>query len=524
MTTVVRFPWRMLFTPLILVGVSAVSRPAKPQEPAAGPPAAVEPGSGTSTPSAPPASAPVPGTSPPASPAVSKPQRPGLQPYDVAVIITFQDDPRFPARMRGEITDRLREELGGRAGAFWSPLDVRGADGALQIAPLSERRAGIERLIPALRSLPQDKVFLLGMTAEGGEFVVHAAEWDRSSGTLGAWISEVIPDRRLLAATAARLVGRTFRPLATIESVDGRTAVLELRGGELAPPDRRFLPASEGDSLQPFLRYLNRKREVERIQTVPWTYLQVQEVDRARLVCRVISSFKSPLGIASRRVQLMAVGATPVYDETRLEVTPHGQPENPVVGARVELLDRLPTKEDAVEDRIIAATDRFGRIGVPVDPLKPLVWVQVYSGKSLLARVPIVPGLVPTMSLSVPDDSPRLKVEGELSLLEGELIDVVGRREVLMARGRQLVKSNKWDEIERITSDLEDLPGIADFEKRVESARIVGVQAARDRRDKIAEARVGRLAATFLALVKEHLDPEKIAGFKDEMAEQRRAQ
>ena len=508
--------WRLSVVPLVLLGMSGFARTALSQEPAVPfTPSSPAPASTT----APPAASP----SPPAA-SIAKPVRPGLQPYDVAVLVSFQDDPSFTGNLRQEVVDRVREELEARAGSFWSPLAVQVSGSRTRIAPLSDRREGIERLTPALRDLPHNKVFLLGVSAEGGEVVVRGAEWDKSSGTLGSWISERITDRRLLAATVSRIVGRTFRPLATIESVDGRTAILELRGAELTPPDRRFLPASEGDSLQPFLRFLNRKREVERIQTVPWTYLEVQEVDRARIVCRVISSFKAPLGVASRRVQLMAVGATPVYDETWLEIAPHGQPENPVVGARVEILDRLPTKDDAVEDRVIAATDRFGRIAVPVDPLKPLVWIQVYSGKSLLARVPIVPGLVPTMSLSVPDDSPRLRVEGELSLLEGELIDVVGRREVLMARGRQIVKNNKWDEIEKITSDLEDLPGIADFEKRVEAARIVGIQAARDRKDKIAEARVDRLAATFLALVREHLDPEKIATFKDEMAELRRAQ
>ena len=511
--------WRFTVVPLVLLGMCGLSWKALAQEPAA---SSSSEAAASSAPSSSASTAATSPSSPAAAPA--KPVRPGLQPYDVAVFVTFQDDPSFTTKLRQEIADRAREELAARAGSFWSPLEVRVSGPRSQIAPLTDGREGIERLIPALRELPHDKVFLMGISAEGGEAVVRGAEWDKNSGTLGSWISERVTDRRLLASTAARIVGRTFRPLATIESIEGRTAILELRGAELTPPDRRFLPASEGDSLQPFLRFLNRKREVERIQTVPWTYLEVQEVDRARVVCRVISSFKAPLAVASRRVQLMAVGATPVYDETRLEIAPHGQPDNPVVGARVEILDRLPTKDDAVEDRVIAATDRFGRIAVPVDPLKPLVWVQVYSGKSLLARVPIVPGLVPTMSLSVPDDSPRLRVEGELSLLEGELIDIVGRREVLMARGRQIVKDNKWDEIEKITTGLEDLPGIADFEKRVEAARIVGIQAARDRKDKIAEARVDRLAATFLGLVREHLDPEKIATFKDEMAELRRAQ
>jgi len=466
-------------------------------------------------PAVPPAIAPVP---PP------KPRRPGLQAYDVGVFLTFSDDPQFTTALRGDVVSEVREELESRAGAFWRPLDVREADQTLRIAPIRDDRAVIERLVPELKRRTSDKVFLAAIDGSGGELSVRVTEWDKSSASLGVWIAETITDRRLLAATVTRLVGNAFRPLATIESIDGQTAVLELRGAEFAPPDPRFLPIREGDSLQPFLRFLSRKREIERIQTVPWTYLLVEEIDRSRAVCRVISSFKTPLALSRRRVELLAIGATPVYEQTTLEITPHGNPQNPVVGARVEILDRLPTKEDAVEDRIVSTTDRFGRIPVPVDPLKPLVWVYVYSGKSVLARVPVVPGLVPTMSLSVPDDTPRLMVEGELSLLEGELIDVVGRREVLMARARQLVKSNRWDEIEKLTNQVEDLPALVDFEKRAEAIRIAGVQASRNHKDKVAEARVNRLVAGFLALVKEHLDPEKISGFKDEMAELRRAQ
>lgn len=522
---------RRIAVPLLLGALAAAALGtvrSLAQEPM--PEGSTAPSAATAEPAAPvaptdpaPAAAAPPATAP-AKPPVPRPLRPGLKAYDVGVYLTFSDDPQFTPLLRQDVAGGVREELESRAGAFWRPLDVREADQTLRIAPIRDDRAVIERLTPELKRRSNDKVFLAAIDATGGELGVRVAEWDRSSASLGVWVRETVTDRRLLAATVTRLVGKTFRPLATIESVDGQTTILELRASELAPPDPRFLPIQEGDSLQPFLRFLTRTREVDRIQAVPWTYLLVEEVDRSRAVCRVISSFKSPLPASRRRMELMAVGATPVYEQTTLEIAPHSTPQNPVVGARVELLDRLPTKEDAVEDRVITSTDRFGRVSIPVDPLKPLVWVYVFSGKSVLARVPIVPGLVPTMTLAVPDDTPRLMVEGELSLLEGELIDVVGRREVLMARARQIVKGNRWDEIEKLTTQVEDLPSLAEFERRAEAVRIAGIQAARNHQDKIAEARIGRLVAGFLALVKEHLDPEKITAFKDEMAELRRAQ
>ncbi len=57
----------------------------------------------------------------------------------------------------------------------------------------------------------------------------------------------------------------------------------------------------------------------------------------------------------------------------------------------------------------------------------------------------------------------------------------------------------------------------------METVRVRGIQSARDRQDRLAEARINKLVTTFRNLVRDHLDPEKIAGFKDEMAELKRA-
>jgi hypothetical protein len=463
----------------------------------------------------------------PVAPAAPKlpaaPPRFGLQAYDVEIAVTFGVDPSLSAEFRSGVLARMRDEIAGRAGEYWNPVAIAEAKGDLKLGQIGPDRSHLERLAPALKSHPSDKVFIVAIDHQGGEFSLRAAEWDRNSATFGVWIEETTTDRRLVPSLATKLVGSCFRPLAIIETVEEGAAILELRAGELTPPDDRFLPIRIGDSLQPYVRHLNRKRELDRIQPIPWTYLTVDEIDRSRAVCRVVSSFKTPLTINRRRAELMAVGATPVFEETELVITPHQTPNSPVIGARVELLDRLPTKEDKVEDRVITATDRLGRVKVPVDPLKPIVWVFLYSGKSLLARVPLAPGLVPRLSLTVPDDGPRLTVEGEISLLEGEIIDVVGRREVFMARARQLVKQDKWDEIDRLMERIDELPSIADFERRAETVRVSGVQLAKDRRDRVAEARIEKLVSSFMSLVREHLDPEKISGFKDEMAELKRA-
>jgi hypothetical protein len=49
----------------------------------------------------------------------------------------------------------------------------------------------------------------------------------------------------------------------------------------------------------------------------------------------------------------------------------------------------------------------------------------VRSGQHLLARLPFVPGLTQTLSADLPDDSVRLSVEGSVSLIQADLVDLV---------------------------------------------------------------------------------------------------
>jgi hypothetical protein len=189
----------------------------------------------------------------------------------------------------------------------------------------------------------------------------------------------------------------------------------------------------------------------------------------------------------------------------------------------VEVLNRVPTSEDPVDDRLQLLTDRRGSIVITADPAHPLQHVLVHSGKALLARVPLIPGLEETMTLGIPDDSARLSVEGSLSVLEGELIDAVARRSMLMARARRAAKARNWEDVAQFVEQLDSVPDYEQFRQRVASVQVPAVQSARDLGDKVAESRIKKMCSELQEAASGHLDFEQIREFRIEMDELRRA-
>jgi hypothetical protein len=447
-----------------------------------------------------------------------------LRPYKVLVSLAVDHQPELNARFREDLREGVAAGLSNRFGAMWD-LTVVAAEstGAATLDSL-ERRTDDElngEYLPG----EYDKVLLVTASKTGSRFDLAAREWDRNSQTAGHAAGDSTFDQRLCADRIAALVQRVFRPLAMITSVDetGEHVELTIRAGEFLAADEAALPFRVGEYLTPYFRYLDRQREVRQIQPVPWTFLRVDAVERARLQCTVQSAFRSPVTGSRRRVELMGIAARPLFAESVLRIVPRDDPENPMVGYRVDVMDRLPTAEDKVEDRLSLMTDRSGGVVVPAQETGALVHVFVHSGNSVLAKVPLLPGLEPVLELSTPDDTARLDVEGSLALLEGNLIDIVARRAVLMARGRAAARNNQWDQMDDYIRQLEELPDLESVEEQIQSIQLPALQTARALNNRVAEARIKRMCSDLQAIATQHLDPQKIKDFKDEMSELRAA-
>ena len=364
------------------------------------------------------------------------------QVYQVSISLGVDPDAGVSYRDSQRIVDQLKGLVESRIGIWWNCDVARASSGEpLNRSMLIHRKAAVWNA--ALGSTAIEKMFALTLDRVGTEYRLSGIEWDRASQTLTSIEERKTYDRRLLAALAADLVFDLFRPLVSIDTVTENQVEMRVRGGEYLPPDISLAPFAVGDHVTSFLRHLGKNRELKRMQTIPWTLVRIDLSDRSYLRGTIISAFKSPLAISRRRVEMLGLKVRPAHPQTRLQVIPRGKPQSPMAGYRVELLDRPETKEDKVADRVTLRTDRKGEVVIPIDPAKPLRYLIVYSGAAPLAKAPLIPGHAERVVLEAPDDAPRLNVEAETELLQSELVDIVARREVLMARaGERARKPN----------------------------------------------------------------------------------
>jgi hypothetical protein len=349
-------------------------------------------------------------------------------------------------------------------------------------------------------------------------YTVTALEWCGNSQSLSPLVQLETHEPQDLPGLVADAVSQSFRPFGILETSEGTKLEFRMRAGELPPRDEALAPFQVGQYLVPYMRYLDRKRVLQRVQNIPWTYLKVAERDRIRVKVETKSAFKTPLAGPRRRVEVMAILVRPSWDASEIKIFPRRSPNTPLVGYHCDIVDRIPTVEDPVPERDIYYTGRNGTISVPL-PLQgdPLRYLIVHSGQSVLVKLPILVGTAPHLEVEVPNDRARLGVEGEVSLLQGELIDIVATREVLMARARGASKKEDWTSVDKFTQQLENLPTQEQFIGRISTLELQAVYQAQQAKDRAAESRIKKLCAAITESANTHLNPGRIAEFRGEI-------
>jgi len=441
-----------------------------------------------------------------------------LRPYQVEVQITCRPAATLPVSICKTWTQSLQAHLAARYGQMWNMRVSLESSGTL-IASLGDLSSATANEIWGEESV--DKVFRIIMEERGGTLVIAGREWDQSSQSLGNQHQRLISDRRDTAGELAALIQELFRPLVEIDVIEpGRTECL-VRAGELAPPEGPDAPFQSGMFLVPFLRYFDQHQKLQRLQTIPWTYLEVDRVQRARLTLKQHSAFRTPLPVLRRRVQVLAMHITSDSPATEILIFPRGQIQNPLVGIRCLISPQSPPPVGPQQPPIEFATDRRGILTLPAPPDVRLQSLQVYSGTALLARVPVFPGTAATLQLETPDDRARLEVEGEVQLLESELVEIVATREVLITRTNAAVDQKRWDDVDRFLKDLQRLPSQQQLFMKIDQLQLVAVQAAQNAGDRVAEARMMRLCDSIRNSVTKYLEPSRINEFIREIRSQR---
>lgn len=430
-----------------------------------------------------------------------------LTPYRIRAFLATNRAPELTPQLEQDLLAELSSQVDSRIGAAW---DVTFAE-----PPLALRRAmmaGLDAVavdwVPA-DALELDKVLLLTVTADLAGYQITGRELDARTRTWGTVVCESALHPAKLRNVLFQVARTAFAPLARIEEVEKNTALLRLRAAGLPPRDPACLRTAAGDLFRPVVRYSDREGKFRRANAIPWTFLRVDEASGAELHCSVYTGLRSPLSGRRRgRVEQLAVAVVPPSRSTRLLLRSRTEREKPLIG--YEIYRQAMDSKDA---QLAGRTDHRG-IFLVEPSASPLHILLVKSGQALLARLPVVPGLESEMTAAVPDDDQRLEAEGFVHGFQEELVDLVTRREVLLARIRARIDAGKLSEAETLMAELRQMKSRDEFRRDLEREQKKIFSA-----DPVIQRRIDTLFSDTRKLLQQYLDPAPVEQLVRELAQ-----
>ncbi len=445
-----------------------------------------------------------------------------LRPYRVLVSFAFESTSQFSGSFRPLVIQEFTDFVDRNYGQMWE-LKTEVNPWLMPVSRDSLRQVSQESLKGRYLLDDWDKVFLVSVSVSGADYHVSSLEYDTITEVASPPVTTRVVDRRRVAAAAFAVVGQTFHPIVHIESAEIDVVKTRLLAGELFPTNPEARQLREGSLLQPFFRYRDTKRVVRDVKPVPWTYLDVTNVNRARITCQVHSALRMALtGANRRRVDSVATVVRPIVDETDLSLTLTQYPDKQLIGHRVSVIYGDPKDQDAEPEFAVLLSDRDGRVTIPVKYEVPLVWLFVRSGNSTLVRVPFVPGASKAVTIQLPDDSVRLDTEGKVALLQSELIDTVARRAVLMALALGRAKEDDWETADRYIAEAGELPKADVYRARLTGIEVPGVDGAQAQRNRVAESRIRKMCNDLRGQIERYLEGSSLDEVNKQIADLRR--
>lgn len=358
------------------------------------------------------------------------------RPYRVAFHYEADADPRLPESFVTELRATVEQRLRATFAGAWQMAE-----------PSADKNAAVS-----------DKRLSVQLSYQHGEYQVAVCEEDTAAGTNGPAAVRRSPQRETLGDLLYEAIVAAYRPTATI--VESRTggATLRLRAAELYPPETRSRLLRRGEAFVPFVRRIDRDGRVLETQSIPWTLLTIDEVRGGEATCLVRSGLSNPLGVTRRgRNERLAITVGRPSGSTTLQIT--SRTGRPLAGCRV-LIDRgTGTAEPA------GTTDLDGRITFVADDGKP--WTVIATSRFMpLAKLPLVPGLVPELTAATSGEPELLAAEERLVTWQSTFLDGFIERRVLLALAEAHVEREDRAAAESLLARID--AGTKPLERRTE--------------------------------------------------------
>jgi hypothetical protein len=455
------------------------------------------------------------------------------QPYRIRTIIALDVPGGVAQQLTVELPTYLNRRVVAAIGPIWT-FDVEIATGAVRGRVLSDSHPSPPGRGQVARDSPRrgegasedppadipwaavDKLVLLAVTWSPDGYSIIAREYDTLVQRWSTPIRREVRQPNSLPEQVFAALCQTVAPVAQFELVadDEKHVVLKPRGAALMRPATEEPWAKPGDVFLPILRRTSRGGQLVEngIQAVPWTFVEVvdnKDEKNPQTTARIHSGTRRPFGTRRQgRVEQVALALRADPADTVLRLRSRVSEDKPLVGYEI-FAQTDPEKPDALIR--LGATGRDGKLDVSAADQRVRT-LLIKNGGQLLARLPVVPGAQPQLDIPLPDDDARLAAESLLSAMREDLIVVVARRNILMARTRQKIKSKDFDAAQKLILEINQLPGRAKFTTEITNAK----RRTRSDDPRI-QRRIDQLFEGTQAALTQYLDTRPINELTDEL-------
>jgi hypothetical protein len=434
-----------------------------------------------------------------------------LTPYNLQVFFACQSAPQLTEQVQQELRESLVRQVDQYVGAAWK-MDVSDPPAGLAERMLADMSSIDVADLPS-ECLEVDKVTLLVVRTTIDGLQIQARELDCRTRQWSTLASRDVVQPQLVDFVLVQTLLASFAPLAQVEEVEAKQAVLRVRAASLPFRDPAILPVQPGVLFRPVLRFNDRDGRLKAGQPpkpTPWTYLLVRGTEENKKVqCEIFSAMRTPIPSRRRgRTEMLALAVLPPQGSTTLELASRSDAKRRLFGYEV-----FAYRPDSPTTTLVGRTDRNGRLSIPQgeDPLRILI---VKSGGKFLARLPIVPGLEPLNTAQLIDDDERLAVEGYITGMQEQVVDLVAKRAMLFARIRARLDEGKPEEAQALVDELQRLRGKNQMAQALaEQRKKIFVSDAVVRRD------VDKLFNDTNEVLNRNLDPRDVEAVTTEVAE-----
>jgi hypothetical protein len=242
----------------------------------------------------------------------------------------------------------------------------------------------------------------------------------------------------------------------------------------------------------------------------------VRAIDEYLLDCEVLSAMSNPLaGRTSASVEKLGLRVRPWGESTNLKLSARGTRGQPLEGYEIFAKRPLPKGSDETNTAVrLGLTDWRGVIDVPFGQ-QPLRLVYVKNGTHLIARIPVVPGYLPQVTLELPSDDKRLEAEAFVKGMESEVMDLVARREVLSVRIKRRLDQGDIESARRLLAEVKSFDTKDDMERMLAARQQAGLSSSDEREQR----RIDFLLRGTRILLSKYLGPNRLVALQ-QMVEQ----